>query len=210
MPTNIHISTMTGKMANIPAINTNPLDNSFCNRMASSKAVCKHCYSRAMLQGIRKNCGPTWSSNGQVLSSGIIPDDQLPTINSIWFRFAGHGELINQNHFINLCNIARKNPRTMFVLWTKRLKIVRENQSQIPSNMRLIYSNPRINNVLKKAPEGFDKVFNVIDDKSKHASNCAGKACWECGICYDPTNHTQCVIEKLRVTKNGASSKRKR
>ena len=194
-------------MKHIPAINTNPLDNAFCNRMACSKAVCKHCYSRTMLQGMRKNCGPAWSANGKVLSESIIPNADLPTINSIWFRYSGHGELINSNHFVNLCNIARKNPRTTFVLWTKRTDIVRKNRDAVPSNMRLIYSNPRVNNVLKNAPEGFDKVFNVIDDKSKHASNCAGKACWDCGICYDPDNKTQCVIEKLRTSKNGASYK---
>lgn len=201
----IKISEMTGKMKNIPAINTNPLDNPFCNKMACSKSVCKHCYSRAMLNGLRKNCGPAWSMNGKILSESILSDDSLPTINSVWFRFSGHGELINRNHFVNLCNIARKNPRTHFVLWSKRTDLVRKNIDMIPPNMRLIYSNPRINNVLSTAPKGFDKVFNVIDDKSKHASNCAGKACWECGICYKPENTTVCVIEKLRTSKSGAS-----
>lgn len=199
---------MTGKMFNIPAINTNPLDNPFCNKMACSKAVCKHCYSRAMLNGLRKNCGPSWSENGRILSDSIIPYDELPVVNNIWFRFSGHGELHNKNHFVNLCNIARKNPRTQFVLWTKRTDIVRDNLDNKPSNLRLIYSNPQINHVLKKAPKGFDKVFNVIDDSSKHPSNCAGKSCWECGICYDKGNETVCVVEKLRTSKNGASKRK--
>lgn len=203
----ISISVMTGKMENIPAINTNPLDNRFCNRMCKTTAICKHCYSRAMLQGLRKNCGPAWSKNGKVLSESILPDDQLPVINSIWFRFSGHGELMNGNHLINLCNIAAKNKRTRFVLWTKRTDLVRKYRHYVPENMTLIYSNPRINNVLKNPPEGFDRVFNVVS-KDHYKSNCAGRKCWECGLCYDPDSGVKCLIEKLKGAKNGVEYKK--
>ena len=204
----VSISTMTGKLLNIPTINTNPLDNKFCNRMCKTNAVCKHCYSRAMLQGLRKNCGPVWSQNGKILSESIIPDDQLPVINSVWFRFSGHGELLNSTHFLNLCKIATHNHRTQFVLWTKRKDIVRKHIQEVPSNMRLIYSNPRLNNVMKHAPDGFDKVFNVVS-KDSYKSNCHGKACWQCGLCYDANSTTECLIEQLKGSKNGVEYKRK-
>lgn len=193
----LKISTMTGKMANIPAINTNPLENPFCNKMSKTNSVCKHCYSRAMIKGIRRNCAPAWSENGKVLSQSIIEDNDIPLINSIWFRFSGHGELINSNHFLNLCKIAKFNKRTQFVLWTKRKDIVAKHQTEVPENMRLIYSNPRVNNVMKKAPQGFNKVFNVVN-KDSYKINCGAKKCWECGICYDPENKTESVIEKLK------------
>jgi hypothetical protein len=198
----ISISVMSGKMMHIDAINTNPLDNPFCSKMCKTTAVCKHCYSRKMLQGLRKNSGPSWSENGKILSASILDDAQVPVINTIWFRFSGHGELINSNHFLNLCKIATKNSRTQFVLWTKRLDIVRKHRHEVPSNMTLIYSNPRINNVLKTAPEGFHRVFNVVS-KDSYKTNCAGKKCWTCGICYDPNSKEVCIIEKLKASKNG-------
>ena len=198
----VSISTMTGKLLNIPAINTNPLDNKFCNKMCKTNAVCKHCYSRAMLNGLRKNCGPSWSQNGKILSESIIPDDQLPTVNAVWFRFSGHGELMNGTHLINLCNIAAKNPRTQFVLWTKRSDFIRKYRGYVPENMTLIYSNPRINNVMKTPPEGFDRVFNVVS-KDHYKSNCAGLKCWTCGLCYDPESKITCIVEKLKASKNG-------
>ena len=205
----IKISVMTGKMKNIPTINTNPLDNPFCLKMAETKAVCRHCYSQKMLRGLRKNCAPSWSENGKILSSSIIPVEELPEVNSHWFRFSGHGELINSNHFINLCNIAKKNPRNTFALWTKRTDFVRKNYSHVPSNMILIYSNPQINHVLKTPPKGFHRVFNVTDETSSHPSNCKGKKCWECGLCYDKNSKETCLVERLRISKNGASYNRK-
>lgn len=205
MSDQIKISTMTGKLRNIPAINTNPLDNSFCNKMSKTRAVCKYCYSRNMLQGLRKNCGPAWSKNLKILSKPLS-DDQIPTINNIWVRFHGHGELTGSTMFLNFCKIAKHNSRTQFVLWTKRCDIVRKHIHEVPKNMTLIYSNPRLNNVLKNPPSGFDRVFNVVS-KDHYKSNCAGKNCWECGLCYDPKSTTKCIVEKLRASKNGASKK---
>jgi hypothetical protein len=197
---------MTGKMEHIPAINTNPLDNSFCNKMSCTDLVCKNCYSRAMLKGIRRHCGPVWSENGKVLSNRILTEEELPILNVIWLRFSGHGELINKVHFLNLCAIARVNPRVKCVLWTKRSRIVRENIDMVPSNLTLIYSNPRVDHVMKLPPKGFDRVFNVVS-KDSYKSNCAGLKCWDCGKCYD--SDTICLIERLRVSKNGASPLRK-
>jgi hypothetical protein len=144
------------------------------------------------------SCNAPWVENGKILSSSIIPENELPVFNSVWFRFAGHGELLNATHFINLCNIAKKNPRTHFVLWSKRCRIVRENLSHVPNNLRLIYSNPKLDCVVKNPPKGFHKVFNVVT-KDSYKSNCAGKSCWQCGICYDATNDTTCIVERLRT-----------
>lgn len=204
-PDQLKISEMTGKLKNIPAINTNPLDNKFCNKMCKTKAVCKHCYSRAMLQGIRKNCGPAWSKNFQILSKPLT-EEQIPSINAVWFRFHGHGELNGSTMFLNFCKIAKKNFRTQFVLWTKRTDIVRKHRHEVPKNMTLIYSNPRLNNVLKNPPAGFDRVFNVVS-KDHYNSNCVGKSCYDCGLCYDPNSKEKCIIEKLRVSKDGAAKK---
>jgi len=49
----IKVSVMTGKLVEIPAINTNTLTNEFCQEMhtSSPKCICWDCYSYAMLEG---------------------------------------------------------------------------------------------------------------------------------------------------------------
>ena len=54
----VHISTMTGKLAGLHAINSNTLTNDFCSTMRKTESICKVCYSAAMLSGSRKNCAP--------------------------------------------------------------------------------------------------------------------------------------------------------
>ena len=65
----VKISVMTGKLVEIPAINTNTLTNEFCQKMRTSspKCICWYCYSYDMLEGSRKNCQPAWEHNSLLL-----------------------------------------------------------------------------------------------------------------------------------------------
>jgi hypothetical protein len=137
----IKLSTMTGKLTGFKAINTNTVTNEFCQKMNKTESICGSCYSMAMLQGSRKNCQPAWQNNSEVLSQALLTARQLPVINERYFRFHGHGELINATHYQNLCRIAEHNPATTFALWTKRRNLVKGNK---PANLILIYSNPTI------------------------------------------------------------------
>jgi hypothetical protein len=194
----LKISEMTGKLANIPALNTNPLSNPFCIKMQVCEgSICSKCYSCSMLKTFRSGCIPAWEGNGKILSEGPLDPADIPTIASVYFRFGAHGELLNDAHFLNLCAVARANPRTRFVLWTKRKDIVNRNRAEVPANMGLIWSNPMLDKVVKKAPRGFDKVFNVVTEQSNRV-NCGGKKCWDCAKCYDPQDKDQCIIEKLK------------
>lgn len=185
----INISKMSGKLQGIGAINTNTLTNAFCKaRHTLKNTICRKCYSFKMLQGHRKNCIPNFEQNSVILSSAIIDFDLLPVINAAFFRFSAHGELINQIHFENLCNIAEKNPYCTFALWTKRVSIVRQyqrrNDVEIPNNLILIFSNPAIDKPLYDVPRGFHKVFNNVSKGSNYQQNCTGKKCIECLTCY--------------------------
>ena len=115
----IKVSVMTGKMVEIPAINTNTLTNEFCQEMRTSspKCICWYCYSYDMLEGSRKNCQPAWQLNSEILSGGLL-GYPLPQFNSLYVRFDGHGELINETHFINYLLIAQHNPKSTFSLFT--------------------------------------------------------------------------------------------
>ena len=136
----VHISVMSGKLKGISAINTNTVTNKFCQKMQKGNNICKHCYSQAMLTGSRKNCQDSFQRNSDLLSSRGLSNHEIPIINAAWFRFHGHGELINELHFLNLCRIAEANPQTTFALWTKRKDIVWDycKTDVLPDNLILI------------------------------------------------------------------------
>ena len=182
----IHISKMTGKLQDFFAINTNTVTNEYCIKMNKSDAICKSCYSMNMLKGSRKNCQPAFERNSKVFVN-LIPMEDLPVINAAFFRFHGHGELINFNHMINFHNIAEKNKHCTFSLWTKRKDIIKEYRSIYikPNNLILIYSNPIVNKPMEMPPLAFNKVFNVVEkDHYESIQNCTGQKCIDCLKCY--------------------------
>ncbi len=197
----IKISTLTGKLKGFQAINTNTLSNSFCSKMSQTDAICKDCYSRSMLQGIRKNCVKPWENNSVLLSSSILDTADLPIINAHSFRFHAHGELINDRHLVNLFNIAKHNPFTTFALWTKRKDLVNTlllTQTK-PDNLILIFSNASTKRLLNKVPVNFDKVFNAskTGNVSDSQTKCTGKSCIDCMACYRINDH-KIIVEKIK------------
>ena len=203
----LKVSTMTGKMQHIPAINTNTLTNPFCIKMHESEnpnSICANCYSHEMLNGHRKNCAPVWQRNSDLLSCSLLSDEQIPVINSHSFRFHGHGELLNLTHFINFCRIALKNPNCTFALWTKRHKLITRPDARLnpamhrPSNLILIYSNPTIDKIMDKPPAGFDKVFNNTSTLTEE-DNCSGRKCIDCLQCYRLDSGVDVIIEKVKL-----------
>jgi len=207
---------MTGKLVEIPAINTNTLTNEFCQKMHSSceKCICWDCYSFAMLEGSRKNCQPAWQQNSDILSGGLL-GYPLPQFNSLYVRFDGHGELINETHFINYLLITEHNPKTTFSLFTKRKDIVKRVLQgidwygstrasgqdvfirKIPKNLILVYSNPIVDRITDKKPQYFNKVFNTTTEKST-LDNCAGKKCIECLACYQFDGNSVLIEQKKK------------
>jgi hypothetical protein len=203
----VHLSVMSGKLKGMPAINTNTLDNPFCQVMALSgipSLICAgagdkpQCYSWSMLSGSRQNCIPKFQQNSDVLSE-VIPWDCLPVFNSPNVRYHGHGELINLEHMVNFHRIALKNPQTMFALWSKRRDIILSYHKLCnqPDNLILVYSNPSTKYLLHKPPAGFDKVFNVVSQPHK-GENCTGKRCTECLSCYRHSGESV-LIEHVKV-----------
>ena len=191
---------MTGKLVEIPAINTNTLTNKFCQDMhtSSPKCICWDCYSYAMLEGSRKNCQPAWQKNSDILSGGLL-GYPLPQFNSLYVRFDGHGELINETHFINYLLITEHNPKTTFSLFTKRSKLVKKvlDTRKKPQNLILVYSNPLVDRITDKIPYYFDKVFNTTTEKSTR-DNCTGRKCIECLACYTHGTNTLVEMKKAR------------
>jgi len=160
----LHISKGAFKMESINNISTNTLTNQYCVKQKDKKdIICNKCYSFTTLN-FRKSMVALLENNSKLLSNSIIEWDNLPRIFDLYFRFDSHGELINLTNLENYVNIAKKNPKTTFTLWSKRFDLIKKffDNNEKPSNLILIYSNPTLNKPLKKLPKYFDKTFNNV------------------------------------------------
>lgn len=185
---------MMGKLRGIRSINTSPIDNPFCNKMAKNvHSICHYCYSRNMIEnGYRASCRPAWKRMSELLSSDILDESEItPCLKANYIRFNAHGELFNLIHLENLIQIAKVNSHANCTLFTKRQDILTQLKQKIPDNMMVVYSNPLINSPLteKDIPKNVNKIFNVFTLKYvlEHPEikiNCSGKRCLECKICY--------------------------
>jgi hypothetical protein len=199
----IHISNMTGKLDGFKAISSNTITNPYCikqNATGDQSNICTKCYSHIMLKSYRKNMQASLERNSQALGNAILPIDQLPVILDAFFRFNAHGELINDIHLTNLVNITIKNPSCNFALWTKQNGIIKKyfDINAKPSNLILIYSNPKISTILSKPPKYFDKTFNnVLESEYQDQQNCTGQQCKNCLLCYKH-NGINTIVEKVK------------
>ena len=200
----VHITNGSGKLDEIKSINTNTVTNDFCIKMNKAKdtnIICTKCYSHAMLKTFRKNCQPAFQRNSDLLSSRVLQQEELPLILDAFFRFDSHGELINITNLINYVNIAKKNPHCSFGLWTKRKDIINRyfKDNDCPPNLILIYSNPKISNILSKPPKHFHRTFNnVLEHEEVERQNCTGQQCKNCLLCYTPNNGVTTIVEKVK------------
>jgi hypothetical protein len=200
----VHISVMTGKLEGLRAISTNTRTNPYCVRQNASgdpNNICTKCYSHAMLSSYRKHMAPALQRNSDALSLRVLEQHELPRILDAVFRFDAHGELINEVHLANLCAIAAHNTRTSFALWTKRNDLVSKyfRNNPKPANLILIYSNPKISNIMRKPPRHFDRTFNnVLEHEYVEQQNCTGQQCKDCLLCYTPGNNVTTIVEKVK------------
>jgi len=194
---------MHGKMTGFHTLNTSPLDNKFCLRMrATEGTICSYCYSCRALETYAPTARKMWKENGKILSRKIIREEELPVTRKKYFRFQSHGELLNEKHYINLVNIAKKNPQSVFLLPTKKKAIVGKLGKMGAENLILSYSEPLINHLVEELPDNFDRRFSVFTKEyaKEHGIdiNCAGKRCIECLQCYTIGNNLKFVNEYLR------------
>jgi len=208
----IHVSKMTGKLNGLHAISTNTITNEFCQKMNASKKdnqICTLCYSHKMLKSYRKNMQPALQRNSDVLSKSILDVDDIPFYIDAFLRINAHGELINNTHFINIINIALRNPHCNVALWSKRKDIINAVVKlgyKIPNNLILVYSNLTINKVTYEPPKNFHKVFNNVEhDHKTDEQNCTGQQCINCMKCYNH-NDTSVIIEATKL--NGRTIKK--
>lgn len=203
----------SGKMSGMESLSTLCLVNEHCKRKCKNAAfICSKCFAVKMYTGIYKKSCKALKRNTEILTADIIPENLLPTLNNLYFRFESFGDLNNEIQFVNYCNIAKKNPRTMFALWTKNPFIIRQaiksGMTEKPDNMIIIYSSPLLNKAvsLKRIQAVYpfvDKVFTVFESEKEIENqglkcNCGSRYCLDCLRCYTKTdNDNMNVITEL-------------
>lgn len=200
-----------GKMEGMISLSTSPLVNEYCRkRSENDKLVCKHCFSMN-LQKMRKELREKLLRNTDLLTSVIVPVDEMPLLNVAYFRLESFGDLqpgrkgeIQITNYFNLCN---KNKHVSFALWTKNPFVIAaaiKNGLKKPGNLIVIYSSPCLNTQidiekLVKVYPFIDKVFTVYD--KDHAGNveinCGANHCMSCLKCYKKRT-TKIIREKLK------------
>ena len=196
-----------GKMKGMQSLSTSCTCNIYCkNRSKNSDTVCSHCYAQRQMK-IYKNLEKCLIKNTKILTEQVIPKENLPIINALYFRFEAFGDLNNTTQVINYFNLCKKNPDVKFALWTKNLwlieSVINEGNKK-PKNLQIIYSMPILNDKNDKIFEWYpfvDKVFTVFDKdfikENDIEINCGAKSCLSCGKCYKK-NKTNFINERLK------------
>lgn len=200
----------TGKMNGMVSLSTSVIENPFCAKRAKIKgSICEKCFAANMFKMYGDSFKDCFKRNTDVLTSVIIPVKEWPVINYRIFRLESFGDIQNTTQVANYFNFAKRNPGTMFALWTKNPLIIAQTIAdghKKPRNMIIIYSSPMVNakvnteRLLKVFPF-IDKVFTVYDKtyvkKNDISINCGARNCLECGRCYSKRT-TKEIREQLK------------
>ena len=206
----------TGKMEGLKSISTAVTVNPFCQaNQQKNGSICQKCYAQMMLNKMYKALDEKCKRNTALLTSRVLEDYELPDLSKEkYFRFESFGDLNNAIQLQNYVNIAKRNPNTMFALWTKQYQLAYAffTKYDVPDNFTLILSSLMVNQKISidnfkqlVKPSGFGynfkpgqlKVFTVYDENyiSKNPKavniNCGSKLCMGCLQCYNQTNNEE-------------------
>ena len=208
----VHITVkMRGKMSGMYSLSTSVLENDICRRRAKVKgSICEKCFSKRMSEAYGKDpekdtYNKPFIKNTEVLTSVIIPVNEWPVINALYFRLEAFADLNNETQVINYFNFARRNPKTIFALWTKNpvfIKRVLDAGYKKPRNLIVIQSSCFINKQDAIVYDFIDKEFTVYDKKYINENNveinCGARHCLSCARCYTKKKELEQIREKLK------------
>ena len=178
-------------MAGMHSLSSSCKQNPYCmQRSKIDGTICQKCYAQNMMK-MYKALDPCMAKNGDILSSRVLSEDELPVLNVAYFRFEAFGDLINDIHAINFFNICKANPDTHFALWTKNPGLIQaaiDKGNDKPDNLQIVLSSPYVNVKADNKWEFVDKMFTVYDKtfikENNIEVNCHGKSCLKCKLCY--------------------------
>ena len=175
----IKISPRNSKLGNIPNISLIPVKD--CANCGSCKGSCYALKAWKQYPAVRK----AWSHNSRMFHKDI--NNAIDQVNAWiqdkqpeYFRWNVAGDILNQEHLDGVKAIARNNPGTRFLIFTKRHELTFK---AIPDNLSIVLS---MFPGMKQTRKGLAKAWlqdgseTRIPDK---ALKCAG-SCVNCKICF--------------------------
>ena len=208
----LHFTTKhNGKMSGMTSLSTTCKCNPICikriecagraaemikeNPLRTDVSICGLCFSDRQQDYMGSMTEPL-ARNYKILNNGIIRDDWLPVLNVLYFRGESFGDFASVNAVINFANLARKNPDTIFGVWTKNISFFKTAYYMgkkagigypIPLNVIVIQSSRYINRKDEKSDRA-DAVFTVYTREYAELHNipitCGARACLTCLRCY--------------------------
>lgn len=198
---------LTGKMAGMPAITSSMLCNENCQKLMQIKcSVCEKCYTKKYLSS-RPSVDACYKENSNLLSSSIIPKNQLPFINAAYCRLESFGDIINATHLQNYVNLIKKNSHCVFSLFTKNYTVVFDyfKVHKQPNNLSIVISSLMLNTPFEiERCIGLKnvKIFTVYTKKyeKEHGViiNCGKNRCIDCRRCYTKNKTPVYIAELLK------------
>ena len=202
----------TGKMAGTSHVSVESGDPETCKRCL----VGKICYAKRY-QNIRPTVLKSYRNNGLEVTKKVYDMNELPTVTNFQCRFDAFGEIYDGERgdiqLTNYVNIAKKNVKVNFVLWSRNYKKIEKyfTENIKPDNFKLIRSTPEVDKPVYVIPNKhvWDGVFNVVSAQyikdNNVKLNCGTKnefgvkhSCVECPTgCYHMGNEVV-VFEQVK------------
>lgn len=199
----------SAKMKGIYSLGTSSTSNPFCQaRRNNPELICSKCYAET-LQAMRKELKEKLERNFDILTNVLFEVSDFPLLNAIYFRLEAFGDLYNITQARNYIRFAKRNPKTVFALWTKNPFILEQaiELEGKPKNLIVVLSAEKLNitdpekkfSQMKNRFSFIDKMFFVHDKKAAAANginiNCGARSCLTCGRCY--TKRTGNIVNEL-------------
>ena len=195
-------------MTGMPAITSSMLCNENCQKLMQIKgSVCEKCYTKKYLSS-RPSVDTCYRENSDLLSSSIIPKNQLPFVNAAYCRLETFGDIINATHLQNYINLVKKNNHCIFSLFTKNYTVVFDyfKTHKQPKNLSLVISSLLLDEPfgLEFLPEYLTnvKIFTVYSKPFAKGNNvtinCGKNRCVDCRRCYTKNKNPIFISEILK------------
>ena len=187
-PARISISPGNVKMGAIPSVSLPPVIT-----CAPGCTCARKCYALRIAR-LRKTVRDAYARNLDILNNDPASywlQVEAAAATTRYFRYHVSGDIVNAAYLENMAAIARKQPATHFLAFTKKYSLVNDyisNGNKIPDNLHIIFSAwpgmPMDNPHGLPVAEVIFKGQDPRDDWKICGGNCAECACRGCG-CWE-------------------------
>ena len=197
----LHVSISSGnfKMGKINSVSLPPLV--YC----ISCGCCKQCYARRLQR--YKQVKNAWLRNSVILDTDrekYFREVEGAIMLSRFFRFHVSGDIVDDDYFFHMCEIASRYPSCEILAFTKKFDIVNKyigNFGELPKNLHIIFSawkglqmsNPFL---LPEAHVLYNDGITTANDGAKYCGgNCTVCAKEHCG-CWSLQKGEQVIFKQ--------------